>query len=148
MRVHIKHYWYLGSYSQTILHFFSRYQAILTFSELLGNNTTHLQGLHQIILTFSESYWQSILHTFPRFIASNQRVSSKFNDSKEAFQSSYHTILKLPESYYQAMLFCLELISKSIHIFTELLPNNNKHFFESFNRQSNRQKILKEKIPK
>ena len=38
-------------------------------------------------------------------------------------------------------------ISNSIHTFTELLTNNNKHFFEGFNGHLNRQKILKEKIP-
>ena len=38
-----------------------------TFRELLPNNTTHFSG-HQTILTFSESYWQAILQTFPDFI--------------------------------------------------------------------------------
>ena len=42
----------------------------------------------------------------------------------------------------------LGLISNSIHNFTELLPNGSKNFFESFNGHLNRQKILKEKIPK
>ena len=41
-----------------------------------------------------------------------------------------------------------ELISNSIQVFTSLLPNGSKHFFESFNRLLNRQKILNEKIPK
>ena len=41
----------------------------------------------------------------------------------------------------------LELISNSIHTFTELLPNSSKHFFKSFSRHVNRKKILKEKIP-
>ena len=31
------------------------------------------------------------------------------------------------------MLTYSELISNSIHFFTELLPNNSKHFFESLN---------------
>ena len=38
----------------------------------------------------------------------------------------------------------LELISNSIHTFTELLPNNSKHFFASSNKHLNRQKIIKE----
>ena len=45
------------------------------------------------------------------------------------------------------MLTYLELISNSIHTFTELLPNTSKHFFESFSGHLNRKKILKEKIP-
>ena len=41
-----------------------------TFRGLLSNNTTHVSR-HQTILTFSESYWQTILDTFPEFISSN-----------------------------------------------------------------------------
>ena len=36
----------------------------------------------------------------------------------------------------------LELISNSIHILTELLPNSSKHSFESLNGHMNRKKIL------
>ena len=36
-------------------------------------------------------------------------------------------------------------LSNSIHTLTELIPNSSKHFFGSFNRHLNRQKILKEK---
>ena len=49
-RVHIKHY---------------------TFRELLSNNTTHIK---HIILTFSESYWQRILKTFPDFISLSNNI--------------------------------------------------------------------------
>ena len=64
------------------------------------------------------------------------------------FKSTYYTLLTLSESYYQTIFTYLELISNSIHTFTELLPNSSEHFFESFNGHLNRQKILKEKIPK
>ena len=51
----------------------------------------------------------------------------------------------LSDSYYQTILTYLELISNSIHTFTELIPNSSKHFFGSFNGHLNRQKILEEK---
>ena len=54
-------------------------------------------------------------------------------------------MLALSESYYQTELTYSELILSSIHTFTELLPNNSKHFFDSLNGHLNRQKILKEK---
>ena len=50
--------------------------------------------------------------------------------------------------YYQTILTYLELISNSTHTLTKLIPNNSKHFFESFNGHLNRQKILKEKNSK
>ena len=40
------------------------------FKESLPNNTTHFSR-HQAILTFSESYWQTILHTFPELTSNN-----------------------------------------------------------------------------
>ena len=40
------------------------------------------------------------------------------------------------------------LTSNSIYTFTELLPNNSRHFFESLNGHLNRQKILKQKFPR
>ena len=51
-----------------ILHIFSEFipNNIHTFTELLPNNTTHIFR-HQTV-TFSESYWQTILQTFPDFI--------------------------------------------------------------------------------
>ena len=54
-------------------------------------------------------------------------------------------MLAFSESYYQTVLTYSELILSSIHTFTELLPNNSKHFFDSLNGHLNRQKILKEK---
>ena len=46
-------------------------------------------------------------------------------------------------SFYKIILTYSELISNSIHTFTELLRNNGEHFFESFNGHLNRQKSLK-----
>ena len=48
-----------------------------SFMELLPNNTTHFSR-HQTILTFSESYWQTILHTLPEFISSNTDIFREF----------------------------------------------------------------------
>ena len=120
--------------------------------ELLPNNTINFSR-NQAILTYSESYWQTILHTFPELTSNNtdifrkllenntthfsrvyikqhwyfQRVPSKLNYIKKFFQSSYHTILTLLESYYQTISTYLELISNTL---TELLTNSGKHFFE------------------
>ena len=143
------------------------------FRELLPNSTTHFSR-HQAILTFSESYWQTVLHTFPEltsnntdifreFLANNtthffrvylkqyryfQRVPSMLNYRKNFFSKilngKLHFLCSVSESYYQTILTCSELISNSIHTFTALLRNNSKHFFESFNGHLNRQKILKE----
>ena len=44
-----------------------------TLKELLPNNTTHFSR-HQAILTFSESYWQTILHTFPELTSNNNDI--------------------------------------------------------------------------
>ena len=44
-------------------------------------------------------------------------------------------MLTLSESYYHTILTERDLISNGIHNFTDLLPllpNNSKHFFESF----------------
>ena len=43
------------------------------FQELLPNNTTHFSR-HQAIQTFSESYWQTILHTFPELTSNNNDI--------------------------------------------------------------------------
>ena len=160
------------SYYQTRVNTFSEFISNITgtLRELLANNTTHFSR-HQAILTFSESYCQTILHTSPELTSSImtfsellgnntthfsrayikqywhfQRVSFKLNYSKKFFQSSYHTILTLSESYYQTILTYSEHISNSIHTFIELLLSNSKHFFESLNEHLNRQKN-KQKIP-
>ena len=48
--------------------------------------------------------------------------------------------MKLSESYCQTILTYSEFKLNNIHTFTELLPNNSKHFFESLNGHLNRQK--------
>ena len=58
--------------------FQSLHQTILN-TELLANNTKNtFPELTSEILTFSESYWQTILHTFPEFIPSNTDVFREF----------------------------------------------------------------------
>ena len=54
--------------------------------------------------------------------------------------------MSLSESYYQRILTYWEVISNSIYTFTDLLPDNSKHFFEGLNGHLNRQKILQWKI--
>ena len=122
------------SYWQTILHIFLECTSNNTdnFRELLANNTTNFSRFHIII----KQYWHF------------QKVPSKSNYSKNFLRSSYHTIMTLSESYYQTIPTTYsELISNSIHTFTELLPSG-KHFFESFNGHLNRQKIRRQKIRK
>ena len=114
----------------------------------MPNNTTHFSRAYIKQYQHFPSYWQTILYTFPKNTDNFQRAYSKLNYSKNFLQSSYHTILTLSEIYYQAILTYLGLISNNIHTFTEVLPNSSKHFFETFNGHLNRQKILKDKIPK
>ena len=127
-RAYIKQYWHFQSWRLTILHTFPELPSNDTdiFRELLANSTTHFSRV------YTKQYWHF------------QRVSFKLNYSKKFFQSSYHTILTLSESYYQTILTYLELISNSIHTFTELIPNSSKHFFWSFNGHLNRENSPRE----
>ena len=90
----IKQYWHFQRVSgkQYYTPFESSYQTNTDiFRELLANNTAHLSrasikqyrkklqtlkisNQYQTILTFSESYWQAILHTFQEVIASNIHI--------------------------------------------------------------------------
>ena len=47
-----------------------------TLRKLLPNNTTHFSR-HQVILTFSESYWQTILHTFSELTSNYTDIFSE-----------------------------------------------------------------------
>ena len=162
-----------ASYYQTKLNTFSEFISNITgtLKELLPNSTTHFSR-HQAILTFSES-WQTILNTFPELQSNNaeifrellanntthfsriyikqywhfHRVPSKLNYSKKFFRVHITQYWQF-QCYCQTILTYSELILNSIQTFTELLPNSSKHFFESFSGNLNRQKILKEKIPK
>ena len=94
------------------------------FRELLTNNTTHF-AKHQKILTFSESYWQTILNTFPNIKKywhlqgvtgkailhtlpnikqywQFQRVTGK--QYYILFQNLYQPMLTLPENSFQIKL--------------------------------------------
>ena len=156
----------LSSYFQTILHTLPHINQYLHFERVTGKQYyTLFQSSYQTILITSESYWQTIVHTFPQLtsnktdifrelLANNTtyfsrvytkqychfwRVPSKLNYSKNFFHGSYHTIMTLLENYYQTILAYSELISNSIHTFTEFLANNSENLFESFNEQLNRQ---------
>ena len=73
---------------------------------------------YQTILAFSESYWQTILQTFPEFISNNREFLANQTIVTTFFDSSYYTIFTLSESYYQTILTYSEVISKSTHSFT------------------------------
>ena len=100
-RVQIKHYQHFEGVTPkeyyTLFHTSSNTDI---FRQLLSNNThfsrayikqysdifkvtgkqycTLFQSLHQTILTFSESYWQTTPQTFPEFILSNNDIFRKF----------------------------------------------------------------------
>ena len=78
-------------------------------------------------LTFSESYWLTILKTFPGFVSllSNTDISRELLANNTTHFSLYQAILTFSEIYYQPILTYSELIPNSIHTFTELLPNNS-----------------------
>ena len=78
-------------------------------------------------LTFSESYWLTILKTFPGFISllNNTDISRELMANNTTHFSLYQAILTFSEIYYQPILTYSELIPNGIHTFTELLPNNS-----------------------
>ena len=129
---------YISNNAHTFKESASYYKQGNKFSEFISNITGNLRELLQNNTTYtlfqtSSNYWHF------------QRFPSKLNYS--FFR--VHTKLTLLEGYYQTILtYWAELISNNIHTFTELGTNSSKPFFESFNGQLNRQKILKEKIPK
>ena len=74
-----------------------------TLTELLPNITTHCFR-HQPILKFSESYWQTILHTFPdiKQYWHFQRVTGRQYCTH--FKRLHQTIVKFSESCWQTKL--------------------------------------------
>ena len=141
-RVHIKHYWLFEGVTPKQCYTLAQTSSNTDiFRELLSNNTSHSSRVYIKRRWHLQSSWQTILHPFPEPISNNtdifrellanntkhfsrvytkqywhfQRLSSKLNYSKKFFQSSYHTTLTLSESYYQTILFYLDLISNSIH---------------------------------
>ena len=88
-----------GSYSQW-LHTFPD-----IYIELLANNTTNFSRFHNIINNndnFIELLVNNATDFFRVYIKQDwyfQRVPSKLNHEKNFFESSYHTILTLSESY-------------------------------------------------
>ena len=75
-RVHIKYYWHFQGvtskqYYTLTLPDIKQYWH---FQKVTGKQYYKLFQIsyhYQTILTFSESYWETILHTFPKFISSN-----------------------------------------------------------------------------
>ena len=82
-RFHIKLYWHFHWVTPkqyyTLFHTLNNTDI---FRELLVNNTTYFSRV------YIKQYWHF------------QRVPSKLNYSKNSFQSTYHTIMTLSESYY------------------------------------------------
>ena len=116
----IRQYWHFQrvSVKQHFTLFQSLHQIILTFSELLANNTTHYTvpeltsnntDILRELLANSTTHFSRV---YTRWYWHFQRVSSKLNYSKKFFQNSYHTILTFSKSYYQTIFTYLELISK------------------------------------
>ena len=85
-----------------------------TFRELLPSNTTHFSR-HQTIMTFSKSYWQTILQTFPDFIL----LANNTDTFRELLANNFFP----------------EFISNNINIFRELLGNNTTHFSRVYIKQ-------------
>ena len=134
----------------------------------------HFQSSYKTLLTLPGSYSKKIPHTFLQLTSNTtnilwellvqnsthssrvyikqswhfKRVPSKLNYNKNVFpefiSQNTNTLRKLLS---QNIDLFRARISNSVHTLTELLSNNSKHFFESFNEQLNRQIILKLKIP-
>ena len=126
-------------------------QTFPDFISLSKNTDIFRELLQTMQQTFPDFIWLSNnTNIFRELVANNitqffrvyikqycyfQRANFKLNYSKNFFQisyhffqSSYHSILTLSESYKKTTLAYSEIISNSIHTFTELLPNNRKHF--------------------
>ena len=106
--VHIKQYWY--------------------FQRVTGKQCTRFQKLDQTTLTFSESYWQTKLQTFPDFISLSNNTDIFRVTGKQYYklfrvevtqhwhfqkvtiklywliQSSYPTVFTISQSCYQTMV--------------------------------------------
>ena len=77
-RVHINNYWHFEVVTpEQYYTLFQTSSNTEIFKELLSNNTTHFSR-HEAILTFSKSYLQTILHTFPEFISNNTDIFREF----------------------------------------------------------------------
>ena len=134
------------------MNFKSSYRTLLTLSGSYSKKYhTLFYGLHQTLLTFNELLVQNTTHCSRVYIKQYchfKRVPFKLNCSKNCFpefiSQNTNTLRKLLS--HNIDLFRAR-ISNSIHTLTELLPNNSEHFFESFNEHLNRQNILKLKIP-
>ena len=107
-----------GSYSKTILHTFPNIKKYWHFQRVTGNQYTK---------HFSRAYIKQYWHF--------QGVTGK----------QYYTLFR---SLYQAILTFQRTPSKLnyIYTFTELLPNNIKHFFETMDTWTDR-KFSKRKFP-
>ena len=165
-RVYIKHYWHFEEVTPKQYYMLFRTSSNTDiFNELLPSNSTHFSR-QQTILTFSDSYWQTILHNFPKLTSNNidifrellannfthfswvyikqywhfQRAPSKLNYSKK-----YHTILTLSESYYQTIIDLFRAHIKQYSHFPRVITKKQQTLFESFNRHLNRKKIQRTK---
>ena len=88
------------------------------FKGFLANNTTHLLRVHiKQILIFSESYWQTILHTF-------LELPSNSTDIFRELLAIITTNLKDFKS-----------VSNNINIFRELLASNTTYFSRAYSKQ-------------
>ena len=125
-RFHIKQYWHFHWVTPKQYYtFFQTSNNTAIFKELLINNTTRLSRV------YIKQYWHF------------QRVPSKLNYSKNLFQSTYHTVMTLSESYHQTILTVYQTVFTLSQSYYQTIVNTVS---ESLNGHLNRQKILKWKI--
>ena len=144
----------LSSYFQTILHTLPDINQYLHFETVTGKQYyTLFQSSYQTILITSESYWQTIVNKFPQLTSNNTDIFRELLANNTTYFSRVYTKqychfwrvpskLNYSKHFFHGHITLLtysELISNSIHTFTELLANNSENLFESFNEQLNRQ---------
>ena len=116
-----------------------------TFRELVPNNTKYFSK-HQTILTFAESYWQTILHIFPnikkywhfQWVTVKQyytlfQTSRNIDIFRESIPNSTTHFSKHKQYWYfprvtAKQCYTLSQTPRNTDIFRELLPNNTTHF--------------------
>ena len=95
------------------------------FRELLANNTMHFSK-QQTILTFSESYWQTILNTFPN-------IKKYWHLQRVTGKAILHTLPNIKKYWHFQRAtgkqnYTLFQTSNNTDNFRELLANNTTYF--------------------
>ena len=140
-----------------------------TFSEFISNITDTFRELfpnitlcfskHQTVLTFPESYWQTILYTFPELTSNNTDIFKELLANNTTHFSKVHinnnlksfhqTILTFSESCWQTILQTFPdfiSLSNNTDIFGELLPNNTDLFRAHIKQYSHCHRVIIKKL--